>query len=177
MYKKLKQQKKILEDMGYNVAYICIYGSQNYGMALDTPEYKSDVDMKAVIIPTLDDLINETKPVSTTIDTEWGLCDLKDIRMYTETLCKANPVYIETLYTDFYISTHVFDEIRGLRREIVDSLSLLFVKGAYGQMMMKREALCHPYPSIKDKIDKYGYDPKQLHHIVRLNYLIMSYYP
>lgn len=175
--KELQQQKKILEDMGYNVAYICVYGSQNYGMAIDNTEYKSDIDMKAVIIPTLDDLINETKPLSTSIDTEWWLCDLKDIRQYTETLCKANPVYIESLYTNFYISTPVFDDIRALRRELVDSMSHLFIRGAFGQMMQKREALCHPYPSIKDKVDKYGYDPKQLHHIRRFWELIYSFIP
>lgn len=174
---ELQKQKKILEDMGYTVAYICVYGSQNYWLVVSTPEYKSDLDMKAVIIPSLDDLINETQPISTTITTEWWLCDLKDIRQYAEILCKANPVYIETLYTDYFISTPIFDEIRALRKEIIYSLPNLFVRGAFGMIMEKREALCHPYPSIKDKIEKYGYDPKQLHHIVRLWKLIKTFIP
>lgn len=38
--------------------------------------------------------------------------------------------------------------------------------------MEKRKALCHEYPTTKDKIEKYGYDPKQLHHIVRLEHMI-----
>lgn len=177
MLNKLQQQKQLLEDLGYKIAYICVYGSQNYGMALDTPDYKSDIDMKAVIIPSLDDLINETKPISTSIATEWGLCDLKDIRFYVDTLCKANPVYIESLYTDFYISTPEFDEIRALRKDIVFDMSHLFVRGALGQIIQKRVALCHPYPSIADKVEKYGYDPKQLHHIARLTELIASFSP
>ena len=39
----------------------------------------------------------------------------------------------------------------------------------------KRHSLEHPYPTIKEKIEKYGYDPKQLHHIFRL-YLVLCEY-
>ena len=35
--------------------------------------------------------------------------------------------------------------------------------------------LKHPYPTIVDKINKYGYDPKQLHHILRMNDFIKKY--
>lgn len=48
----------------------------------------------------------------------------------------------------------------------------LFLKACYGMIMEKVEALRHPYPSTVAKIEKFGYDPKQLHHIVRLNVLI-----
>ena len=39
----------------------------------------------------------------------------------------------------------------------------------------KYVALKHPYPTIIDKIKKYGYDPKQLHHIVRMKMFIERY--
>ena len=41
--------------------------------------------------------------------------------------------------------------------------------------MEKLKALQHPYPAIIDKINKYGYDPKQLHHILRMNDFIKKY--
>lgn len=41
--------------------------------------------------------------------------------------------------------------------------------------MEKKKALCHPYPSLIDKIEKYGYDGKQLHHIIRMNNFIYYY--
>lgn len=41
--------------------------------------------------------------------------------------------------------------------------------------MEKLKALQHPYPTIIDKINKYGYDPKQLHHILRMNDFIKKY--
>ena len=41
--------------------------------------------------------------------------------------------------------------------------------------MEKDKALCHPYPNIKDKIDKYGYDGKQLSHCARLYEFIVRF--
>lgn len=41
--------------------------------------------------------------------------------------------------------------------------------------MEKRKALTHPYPNIIEKINKFGYDPKQLHHLARLNEFIERY--
>ena len=44
-----------------------------------------------------------------------------------------------------------------------------------GMSKEKLKALKHPYPTIVDKINKYGYDPKQLHHILRMNDFIKKY--
>jgi hypothetical protein len=44
-----------------------------------------------------------------------------------------------------------------------------------GTSMEKFKALEHPYPGTMDKIEKYGYDPKQLHHILRINDFIKRY--
>jgi len=41
--------------------------------------------------------------------------------------------------------------------------------------MEKYKALEHPYPATMDKIEKFGFDPKQLHHIFRLNEFIKRY--
>jgi predicted nucleotidyltransferase len=177
---KLEKQKSILESMGYKVAFIALYGSQNYGLDIYTDEYKSDVDMKAVVVPDLDDLIYNSKPVSEVIDTEWGQCDIKDIRTYFEILLKANPAYIETLFTEYFIVDEdfvdEFSEILSLREEIVYSLRAQFVRAMYGMMCEKEKALCHPYPSIADKIEKYGYDGKQAHHVLRLYLMMLDYF-
>jgi hypothetical protein len=44
-----------------------------------------------------------------------------------------------------------------------------------GMALEKYNALDHPYPSIKEKIEKYGYDNKQLHHILRISDFIQRY--
>lgn len=176
----LLKQKKILEAEGYTVAYICIYGSQNYGLDIDTEEYQSDIDMKAIIVPTLDELVKNSKPVSKTIETEWGQCDVKDIRTYFETLLKANPAYIETLFTQYYIVDDKFkDEFEWIFRasgRLVWTLRGQFIRAMYGMMCEKQKALCHPYPSIAHKIEKFGFDGKQLHHIHRLYFMMTDYF-
>lgn len=180
LMKALSSQKKLLESQGYSVAYICIYGSQNYGLELNNEEYQSDIDMKAIIVPTLDDLVRNSKPISTTIDTKWGQCDLKDIRPYFQTLLKANPAYVETLYTDYYIVDDKFKNefynIFKLKDDLVKTLSAQFIRAMYGMMCEKEKALCHPYPTIAHKIEKYGYDGKQAHHILRLWIMMNDYF-
>jgi len=176
----LIKQKKILESQGYAVAYISIYGSQNYKLDINDENYQSDIDMKAIIVPTLDDLIYNSKPISTVIKTEWGQCDLKDIRSYFQTLIKANPAYIETLFTDYYIVDDrfkkEFNEIFSLKDELVEKLSAQMIRAMYGMMCEKQKALCHPYPTIAHKIEKYGYDGKQLSHAIRLYVMMQDYY-
>ncbi|EJW13919.1 hypothetical protein PAV_141p00250 (plasmid) [Paenibacillus alvei DSM 29] len=176
----LKEQAEILEASGYTVAFIGIYGSQNYGLDLHTEEYQSDIDMKAIIVPTLDNLIRNSKPVSTVVDTKWGQCDVKDIRVFFGTLLKANPSFIEILYTDYYYVNPKFEvefnQILSLRDELMEALSPQFMKAMYGMMCEKAKAMCHPYPSIAHKIEKYGYDGKQLSHAYRLLVMIDEYF-
>lgn len=174
--KALEEEWVSLTNKGYNVAFLSLYGSQNYGLDIDCPQYKSDIDFKAVIIPTLDDLINNTKPTSTVIESKNGQSDIKDIRVFTETLLKANPTYIETLYTPYYmvnpLYSKTFDELRALKTQLVNTMCCQFVRSMYGMMCEKEKAMCHPYPSIADKIALYGIDSKQVHHIYRL-YIMM----
>ena len=61
---------------GYTVIAIMLYGSQNYGMATPT----SDIDLKAIIVPSFEDIVLGRKMVSTTVEIDEGLCDVKDIR-------------------------------------------------------------------------------------------------
>lgn len=177
---KLYKQKKNLEDMGYNVAYICLFGSQNYDLDLYTDDYKSDFDMKAIVIPDLDSLVQNSKPVSTKYEYEDGEIDIKDIRVFIETLTKTNPAYIETLYTLYYIIDERYsNEINSIiskRDLLIYSFKPLFAKAIYGMMMEKQNAMTHPYPKTKWKIDKWGFDGKQSSHCIRLAYLMKNYF-
>lgn len=174
--KKLIDVRIYLEWLWYNLCYIWIYGSQNYGLDIYTDEYTSDYDYKVVIIPTLRDLVNNSKPVSTTIDYKGGQIDLKDIRVWTETLVKCNPAYIETLYTKYCWYTDDYKFIIDSKEDLVKEMWVFLLKASYGMIKEKEKAFSHPYPSIKHKIDKFWYDPKQLHHIVRLQLLMAKYF-
>lgn len=130
------------------------------------------MDYKAIIIPTLDQIITNSKPLSTSYEFEGGLIDCKDIRAYVESAVKCNINFIEILNTDLYVGDKT---IRKFFLPLQEQLGQLFLKACYGMMLEKVEALRHPYPSTISKIEKFGYDPKQLHHIVRLSILMRRF--
>lgn len=165
----LQDIKKQLEDNGYDVFAVFLQGSQNYGMELHTKEYQSDIDAKAFVMPNFDDLYNNTF-TSTTKKTKYGLVDIKDIRQWVELMKKSNPSYIELMFTEYKI---IADEsLLKYGQSIVDERIPIIMRACYGMILQKEKALKHPYPTLIKTIEKYGYDPKQLHHIVRLYYMI-----
>lgn len=170
---RVKEHYNYLQSLGYEVICTILQGSQNYGLDEYSEEYMSDVDTKSIILPTLDSFIKATSPVSKVIVLENNEhAEIKDIRTMFEMFKKMNISYIELLYSDYIIINPKWaDLIAPLfsNKDLISSYSRThFIKCIYGMTLEKRKALCHPYPTIKDKIDKYGYDGKQLHHIARL---------
>lgn len=157
----------------YEVVAIFLQGSQNYGTDLYTDEYCSDVDTKAIILPTLDKIVNGNAPTSYThVMPDNSHIDIKDIRAMVEMWEKANISYLELLYTDYYFVNPKYADFVQQLRDMRDDVAKMHVnqvlrciKGMSGN---KIKALEHPYPTLIDKIEKYGYDSKQLLHIVRI---------
>ena len=157
-----------------------IQGSQNYGLDIYTDEYKSDIDTKAIVIPSLEDVVMNKKPVSTThILPNNEHLDIKDIRLYFDNFKKQNINFVEILFACAkYINQEYVDLYMLLeenREEIAHYNPNQALRCMAGMSMEKRKALRHPYPSLIDKIEKYGYDGKQLHHIIRMNNFIFAY--
>lgn len=158
-----------LVEMGYNVVGVFLYGSQNYELDYEG----SDVDSKAVVVPSLNDIVLNKQPISTTVDMgDNCLCDVKDIRKMFECFKKQNINFIELLFTQYHVLN---DEYKELYQPMLDNNEIIARYNNYaslncmsGMALEKYNALTHPYPSIKDKIDRYGYDNKQFHHIIRL---------
>src|SRR5574344_1042656 len=165
-----------LVELEYNVVGVFLYGSQNYELDYD----KSDVDTKAIVLPTLDDIVLNRQPVSTTIDIGNNcLCDVKDIRKMFECFKKQNINFIELLFTKYFVLNPLY---KSLYEPMLSNAELIARYNDYasincmsGMALEKYNALTHPYPSIKEKIDKYGYDNKQLHHILRIKDFIQRY--
>lgn len=170
----LEYKYNYLIDKGFNVLAIFLQGSQNYELDVYDDDYKSDIDAKAIVIPSLEDIVLNKQPISTTIVLENNEhIEVKDIRVMKEMFIKQNISYIELLYTNYYMYQFVYEDLVDRLRDMRDDISTInknqFLRCIKGMSMEKYKALEHPYPTIKDKIDKYGYDPKQLHHILRLN--------
>lgn len=176
----LEKHWEELYQRGYDVAVLFVQGSQNYNLAEYSDEYCSDVDTKAIVVPSLEDFIKGASPVSTTIvlDNNEHI-DVKDIRLMFSNFQKMNISYIELLYTKYKkINPKYETEIMRLieaRDDIAAINNVQFVKCIYGMAMEKRKALCHPYPNTMDKIEKYGYDGKQLCHCARLAFFLEDY--
>lgn len=166
---------KQLKDAGYDVFSLVLQGSQNYGLDVYTDEYMSDFDFKAFVFPTLDDIYTSNK-VSLTLTTPHGLVEVKDMRLLPELLGKMNPSYLELLASKFWFSDYPesWGMLQVALQQLVDERLPLLLKAMLGMAYEKQKALRHPYPSIVDKIAKYGYDPKQAHHIRRLLVMVVD---
>lgn len=103
--KDLKIIKRVEEHYNYicqlyppeQILGVFLYGSQNYG--IDTED--SDVDTKAILIPTLEDLCLKT-PVSKEVHLPNGEhCEVKDIREMVKNFRKQNINFLEILFTKY----------------------------------------------------------------------------
>lgn len=149
---------------------IFLQGSQNYNLQVPG----SDVDTKLIVVPTFEDIALARKPVSTThIRENEEHIDFKDVRLYMETFRKQNLNFLEILFSPYTIINPLYaEEWNRLveARELIARMNLhRAVKSMKGIAMEKYHAMEHPYPSKLATLEKYGYDPKQLHHLVRVD--------
>lgn len=177
--KSLSRAEQAVKNLGFHPIFVALHGSQNYGLDINTDEYQSDYDYKCIVLPTLKDLTYNCKPVSVVVDFEGGHIDIKDIRVFMDTAVKMNPSYLEMFFTPYCIYLEEGKWVQAIREIVPYLLSergALFAKAAYGMFLEKEKAMCHPYPSTSHKIEKWGYDGKQVHHMYRLLLLLKDFW-
>lgn len=157
-----------LYDHSLIVGVFC-QGSTNYG--LDIPN--SDIDTKCIVLPSFKDICLAKKPVSTThILKNNEHLDAKDIRSYVECFRKQNLNFLEILFTDYKIIHPEYEPYWNIliknREGIARMNPYRAVKSMQGIAKEKYHAMEHRYPAKVDIIDTYGYDPKQVSHLVRV---------
>lgn len=151
-------------------------GSGNYGLDYEG----SDVDTKLIVTPTLDDIIFNRKPVSTThIRNNDEHTDWKDIRLMFQTFRKCNLNFTEILFTKYKIVNPLYmeqwDRIVDNNELIARYNEVAAVRTMKGIAMEKYHAMEHRYPSKIEIIDKYGFDGKQVHHLFRVEEYLQRY--
>ena len=177
---RLQEHYEDVVKQGFEVIYLALQGSQNYDLDEYSEEYQSDIDTKCIILPTLDDIVSGKSPYSSTFvrDNNEHI-DIKDIRSMFEMFKKQNNAYIEILFTDFYIINPKYEvlvkELLNKAEDIARMHPNQALRCLAGTSAEKFKALEHHYPNTLDKINKFGYDPKQLHHILRLNDFMTKY--
>ena len=155
---------------------ICLQGSQNYGLS----DEGSDIDSKLLVLPCFEDVVLNRQAVSRThVMGNGEHCDVKDIREYFKTFRKQNVNFVEVLFTEWHLFNNdyadLWMELLRRREEIARYCPGRAVKCMKGMAYEKLNALAHEYPSRMPWIERYGYDPKQLSHILRLDIMIDRY--
>lgn len=147
----LQHYKSHIEAQGFSVYAILLKGSQNYNLS----DEDSDIDANAILIPTIAQLRNKVNPKFTF---ETGEVTCHDIYSFAEIVAKGNPQWIEVCHTEFKLG----GDLSMFKHFEVNPSALK------GMVMEKVVAFDKLYPARAKYIDQFGYDPKQLHHIIRL---------
>ena len=170
----LNDATKLVDEDHLVGIFLC--GSQNYN--LDTPQ--SDVDSKAIILPSFSDFAFAAEPRSWThIRENDEHIELKDLRSMFHIIRKQNINFVEILFTNyFYVNPDYAKEWKRLlqiRERIARYNPWLAIKTMQGHAHEKLSKMQKVTPARKAAIDTFGYDPKQLHHILRLEEFMERY--
>jgi predicted nucleotidyltransferase len=158
------------------IVCLVLQGSQNY--LLDTEH--SDIDTKLILTPTFEDIAMNRSPISTTyIRADNSHTDWKDIRLMLKTFRSCNLNFLEILFSPYCIVNPLYAE--EWNRLIQDNELIAnydpckAVKTMRGLAHRKYEQMEHESPSHHDDIEKYGYSPKEFHHLLRIEEYIERY--
>lgn len=165
--------KHFSEDRIIGIFY---QGSGNYGLDYED----SDVDTKLIVAPTFKEIAMNQQPVSTThIRENNEHIDFKDIRLYMQTFRKQNLNFLEILFTPYLIVNEKYraqwDRLVAANEAIAHYSPVRSIKSMQGIAKEKYFAMEHHYPSRMEWINKFGYDPKQLHHLLRVKEYLIRY--
>ena len=155
---------------------IFLEGSQNYNMDMEN----SDIDTKLFIFPSLDDIIYNKTPISTTwIRDNNEHISVKDIRLVMTTFRKQNLNFLEVLFTPYFILNPRYSFLWNVlvtnREKIARYNQHAAVMAMYGVAYNKFKMLFKISEATEKSIEKFGYAPKQLHHLKRIEYFLEKY--
>jgi predicted nucleotidyltransferase len=155
---------------------IFLQGSQNYG--LDTEE--SDVDTKLIVAPFFKEFAFNLQPMSTThVRKNNEHIDFKDVRLMLGTLKKQNLNFLEILFTDYCIINPIYypqwQKLINHKEEIAHYNPYAAVRCMQGHAKEKYKKMGRCLQGREEIFDKYGYDPKQFQHLVRIYEYLSKY--
>lgn len=173
LYDKLCEVK----ELGYSPLFIALKGSQNYEMDNE----KSDIDAVCFVIPSIKDLFYK-KEVSVTYKCENDeLIDIKDIRLLVDLLKKANPSYLEILFSKYVVPFNqegkdLVEYLQKNRENFAAANKTKLLRTCIGTINSKIKNLYHYSPARAEDIKNYGYCLKEIHHAFRLSILLKEYF-
>jgi len=166
----------LVHSRDYIVEGVYLQGSQNYNVHTAT----SDVDSKLVLVPTVRSLIRGTK-LAFDLDIPCGgtveKCSVKPFKDFEALFFKGNFNNLEILFTEYKLQTFssVVPILEAKREEIVAMIWPSLVSACLGMQNQKKSGLYKCTEGTKNFFDKYGYDNKNLIHILRIAYSVSKY--
>lgn len=155
IYARMAEHLVPVMKSGMEWVGLFLQGSQNYDLDYEG----SDIDTKVIVLPSFTDFVLNRKPVSTTHIMENNEhLDFKDIRLMFDCIKKQN-----------------VNSVLDAREDIARYNNYAGVNCLVGMALEKQRAMEHPYPATMDKIERFGYDPKQLHHALRMREFMTRY--
>lgn len=156
--------------------FTALQGSQNYNLA----DSLSDIDTKTLILPTLDSFIYGKREASTTLilpNNEHA--DIKDFRDMFQMFRKQNINFIEILFTP-YVNVNpdwewFYNQLVSRAEDIAHYNRFTTMKAMIGHLRQKASKFYNETITTGADVKKYGYDPKQLHHMVRIQDFLIRY--
>ena len=178
--KRVQEHARYVEQQFRNHPRIftALQGSQNYGLA----DQDSDIDTKTLVLPSFEELVFARKAVSTTLEVAPTIehADVKDVRLMFDCFRKQNINFLEILFTKYVDVNPVFREhyyeLYNAREDIAHLNMYQNLRATIGHMEEKYLKFKHPFPAAMPKIEKFGYDPKQLHHMVRMKEFLIRFF-
>lgn len=158
------------------IVFLGLQGSQNYN--LDTAT--SDIDTKLIVVPGLNDLIFNHKAVSITFIRENNEhTDWKDLRLMFQTFRKQNLNFVEIIYSPWILVNETYyEEIKDLfeHRDLIGFYDKpKAVQTMKGIALNKYDAMEKNTPAHAKEMEKFGYSPKELHHLIRVTEFLKNY--
>lgn len=177
-FEKFKLGGSIPSFVETNTQYLTIGGSYSYGINMDL----SDTDVVGFCIPPKDYIFPKAIYGYDNIPAfeEWQLHHVEykerqyDFKVFSivkfiKLISQGNPNIIDTLYTDrdcVLYSTHIGEMIREKREIFLSKLCVPKFRGyAYAEL---KNIHNKKTGQRKELVEKYGFDPKNAGHIVRL---------
>jgi len=174
---------------GYNVFAVVLLGSQIYGLDEYSEEYTSDIDVFAIVFNSFEDLIGNSTPIQRIGYTPELRLERTQVHLCTfvefmRGLMSQNMRYIDPLFSEYYAVNKkykdVYEKLRSHRAAIATASQYAFAEASVRFIRATYSALApedgSSEPSNDPKIQKFGYNPKRLHHLARCLLLMTRYY-
>ena len=145
-----------------------LVGSQNYNLDIES----SDIDVKVYVLPSINSIIENDKPESSTwIQDDGSHIDYKDFRLVINELEKGSPNMLETLFTDYYIVNPRYRYLISRLRAYRERIATIDQNRTFNALRGMAQRFINMY-----NINKEGMNSKDLVALLRIRDFIYSYF-